>query len=80
MHTAEPFMPEPNASEIEVGIGKLKRCKSQGVDQIPAEVIQAGSETLCSENHKLINSIWNKEEFPHQWKESNCRICSQKGL
>jgi hypothetical protein len=39
MHTAEPFVPEPSASEFEVAIGKLKRYKSPGVDQIPAELI-----------------------------------------
>jgi hypothetical protein len=69
IHTAEPFMPEPCASEAEVAIGKLKRYKSPGADQIPAELIQAGGETLHSEIHKLIKLIWNKE-LPHQWKES----------
>jgi hypothetical protein len=39
MHTAEPFMPEPSASDVEVPVGKMKRCKSPGVDQIPAELI-----------------------------------------
>jgi hypothetical protein len=48
----------------------LKRYESPGVDQIPAELIQAGGETLRSEIHKLIKLIWNKEELPHQWKES----------
>jgi hypothetical protein len=65
MHTAEP-----SASEVEVAIGKLKRYKLPGVDQIPAELIQAGGETLHSEIHKLTKLIWNKEELPHQWKES----------
>jgi hypothetical protein len=68
MHTAEPFVPEPSASEVEVAIGKLKRYKSPGVDQIPAELIQAGGETLRLEIHKLIKLIWNKEELHHQWK------------
>jgi hypothetical protein len=31
---------------------------------------QAGGETLVSVIHKLITSIWNKEELPHQWKKS----------
>jgi hypothetical protein len=46
MHTAEPFVPDPSASEVEVTIRKLKRHKPPGVDQIPAELIQAGGETL----------------------------------
>jgi hypothetical protein len=49
MHTAEPFVPEPGASEVEVAIGKPKRYKSPGVDQIPAEVIKAGGETALGD-------------------------------
>jgi hypothetical protein len=79
MHTAEPFVPEPSASEAEVAIGKLKRYKSPGVDQIPAELIQAGGETLHSEIHKLIKLIWNKQELPHQWKESTVVPIHKKG-
>jgi hypothetical protein len=45
MHTAEPFVPEPSSSEAEVAIGKLKRYKSPGVEQIPAELINAGGKT-----------------------------------
>jgi hypothetical protein len=70
MHTAKPFVPEPSATVVEVAAGKLKRYKSPDVDQSPAELIQAGGETLCSEIHKFIKLIWNKEELPHQWKES----------
>jgi hypothetical protein len=40
------------------------------MDQIPAGLIKAGGRTNCSEIHKLINSIWNKEELPEQWKET----------
>jgi hypothetical protein len=70
IHTAEPFLPEPGAAEVEVAIRKMKRYKAPGSDQIPAELIQAGGEILHSEIHKLIMLIWNKEELPHQWKES----------
>jgi hypothetical protein len=48
----------------------LKKYKSAGSDQIPAELIQAGDETLLSVIHNLIGSICYKEEFPDQWKES----------
>jgi hypothetical protein len=61
MHTAEPFGPEPSVSVVETAIGKLKRTTSPGVDQIPAELIRAGGETVCSEINKLIKLIWNKE-------------------
>jgi hypothetical protein len=70
MHTAEPFVPEPSVSEVEVATRKLRRYKSPDADQIPAELIQAGGEALRPEIHKLIKLIWNKEELPHQWKES----------
>jgi hypothetical protein len=50
MHTAEPIVAEPSASEVEVAVGKLKRYESPGVDQIPAELIQAGAETLRSDS------------------------------
>jgi hypothetical protein len=79
MHTAEPFVPEPGASEVEVAIGKLKRYKSPGVDQIPAELIQTGGETLRSEIHKLIKLIWKKEELPLQWKGSVVVPIHKKG-
>jgi hypothetical protein len=48
----------------------LEKYKLLHIDQIPAELIQAGGETLWSEIHKIINSIWNKEELPGQSKES----------
>jgi hypothetical protein len=79
MHTAELFVPDPGASEFEVAVGKLKRYKSPGIDQISVELIQAGGETLRSEIHKLIKLIWNKEDFPHQWKESIAVPIHKKG-
>jgi hypothetical protein len=48
----------------------LKKYKSPGSDQFTAELIQACGETLWSEIHKCIHSIWSKEELPDQWKES----------
>jgi hypothetical protein len=79
MHTPKPFVPEPSASEVEVAIGKPKRYKPPCVDQIRAELIQAGGDTLSSEIHKLIKLIWNKEELLHQWKESIVVPIHKKG-
>jgi hypothetical protein len=78
MHTAEPYVPQPSASEVEVPIGKPKRYESPSTDQILAELIQAGGETLHSEIHKLIKLIWNKE-LPHHWKKSIVVPIHKKG-
>jgi hypothetical protein len=43
---------------------------AESLDQILAELIKAGYDTLCSEIHKLICSMRNKEELLQQWKES----------
>jgi hypothetical protein len=62
--TAEPLVPGPSHLEVEISIAKLKKYKSL------AELHQAGGETFVSVFHKLITTIWNKEEMPDQWKES----------
>jgi hypothetical protein len=46
----------------------LKWSKSPGSDEILAELIQAGGETLWSEINKLITSIWSKEELQNYGK------------
>jgi hypothetical protein len=42
-------------------------------------LIRAGGETLLSAIHKLVNSIWNKEELPDQWKYSIIVPIHKKG-
>ena len=78
IHTAEPLVPEPSASDVELAINKLKSHKSPGIDEIPAELIKAGGGTVCLEIHKLITSIWKKEKLPEDWKES-ITVPIQKG-
>ena len=60
----------PSAFEFEMAIGKLKGNKSLCTDQIPAKLVKAGGRTIRYEIHKLIISIWNKEEFTEEWRES----------
>jgi hypothetical protein len=66
----EPSVPSPSHLEAEIATAKLKKYKSPGSDQILTELIQAGGKILLAAIHKLINSVWNKEELPDQWKES----------
>jgi hypothetical protein len=64
------WMEEPKLVEgVEIAIENLKRCKSPGIDQILAELIQVRGNALHSEIHERIYYIRNKEEFPQQWKE-----------
>jgi hypothetical protein len=79
VHTAEPLVPGLSSLEVEIAIAKLKKYKSPGSDQIPAEHIQAGDEILLSAIHKLINSVWNKDELPDQWKQSIIVPVHKKG-
>jgi len=70
IHTAEPLLPYPSSLVFEMATEKLKRHKSLGIDKIPAELFKAWGRTIPSEIHKLIHSIWNKEELSEEWKES----------
>ena len=79
IHTAEPLVPEPSASEVELATDKLKSHKSPGIDQIPAELFKAWGRTICYETHKLIISISNWEELPEEWKESVIVPIHKKG-
>ena len=78
-HTAEPLVPEPSAFEVELAIEKLKSHKSPGIDQIPTELIKEGGRTIRYHIHKLIVSIWNKEELPEEWKQSIIVPIHKKG-
>jgi hypothetical protein len=76
IHTAEPLVPGHSHLEVEIAIAKLK---SINLHAIPAELYQAGGDTLVSVIHKLIALIWNKEELPDQWKESIIVPVHKKG-
>jgi len=79
MHIAEPLGPEPSTFEFEIDVEKLQRHESPGTDQIPTELIKAGGRKIRNEIHKLINSVWNKEELPEEWKESIIVYIYKKG-
>ena len=49
IHTSDPLVPETSTFDVEKAMKKLKRHKSLGIDQIPADLIKAGGKTLHSE-------------------------------
>jgi hypothetical protein len=58
----------------DLAIVKPKKYNLQGSYQI-----QAGSDTLWSQIHILVNSILRMEELPDQWKESIIAPMYKKG-
>ena len=44
IHTTEPLLPKPSASNVEMTIETLKSKKSSGTDRDPAELIKEGVE------------------------------------
>jgi hypothetical protein len=49
IHATEPLVPDSSPFEVEIAVLKFKSCKLPVIDQSPAELIQAGDETLHSE-------------------------------
>ena len=66
MHTTDTLQPEPSVFDFQTNIQNLNRYKSQGIHQIPKELLKAGDRTVRSQIHKLITSIWNKEKLPEK--------------
>jgi alkylated DNA repair dioxygenase AlkB len=79
IHTAEPLVPDPSPFEVEIATANLGRYKLQGNDHILTELNQTEGEELWSQIHKLLNSLWSKEELPDQWKESIIVLIYKKG-
>jgi hypothetical protein len=67
VHTAEPLVPGPGRLEVKIAIAKLLL---QSSDEIPEGLIQEGGKICLFVIQKLINSVWNKDKLPDQWKES----------
>ena len=70
--------------EVETVVKALKMGKSAGVDNIPAELVQAGGEVMIDILTKICNKIWKTGEWPTKWtqslvitlpKEDNLQLC-----
>ena len=53
--------------EVETAVKSLKKGKSAGVDNIPAQFLQAGGETLTGVLTIICNKIWQSGERPLPW-------------
>ena len=50
--------------EVEATVKSLKKGKSAGVDNIPAELVQAGGEDVITALTIICNEIWQTGEWP----------------
>ena len=59
--------PEVLESEIRAAIKKLKTGKAVGMDEIPAEALQAGGSTTVKAMKRIIDIIWQRGTWPEDW-------------
>ena len=57
-------------NEVEAAVQPLKKGKSAGVDNIPAELVQADGEDVITTLTTICNRIWQMGEWPTLWTHS----------
>ena len=57
----------PVLREVEAAISSLKHGKAAGVDNIPAELIKYGGETVIDILTSICNKIWQTGDWPIPW-------------
>ena len=57
----------------------MKKGKSAGVDNIPAELVKVGEEDAITTLTTICNKIWQTGEWPTPWTQSLVIILPKKG-
>ena len=65
--------------EVESAVQSLKKGKSAGVNNISAELVQAGGEDVITALTTICNKIWQTGELPTQWTQSLVITHPKKG-
>ena len=65
--------------KVEAAAQLLKKEKSAGVDNIPAELVQAGGEDVTTTLTTICNKIWQTGEWPTPWTQSLVITLPKKG-
>ena len=65
--------------EVEAAVKSLKKGKSAGIDNIPAELVQAGGEALITTLTTICNKIWQTGKWPTPWTQSLIITLPKKG-
>ena len=64
---------------MEAAAQPLKKGNSAGVNNIPAELVQAGGEDVITALTAICNKIWQTGEWPTPWTQSLVIILPKKG-
>ena len=64
---------------MEAAVQSLKKGKTTGVDNIPAELVQAGGEDVISALTTVCNKIWQTGEWPTPWTQTLVITLPKKG-
>ena len=70
---------EIRTDEVRKAIKTLKNNKSPGMDEITAEMLKHGKDSIVIELTKLFNKIWNTEEVPDDWRHGVIIKLPKKG-
>ena len=65
--------------EVEAAVQSLKKGKSAGVDNIPAELVQASGADVITALTTICNKIWLTGEWPTPWTQSFVITLPKKG-
>ena len=64
---------------VEAAVKSLKKGKSQGIGNIPGELVQAGGAAVIGALRKICNKIWQTGEWPKPWTQSLMITLAEKG-
>ena len=64
---------------MEAAVQSLKKGKSAGVDNIPAELVQVGGEDVITALKTICNKIWQTGAWPTPWTQSLVITLPKKG-
>ena len=65
--------------EVVGAVASLKKGKSAGVDDIPAELVQAGGQSMIDVLTEICDRIWRTGEWPTPWTQSLIITLPKKG-
>jgi len=70
---------EISISEVQHAIKKLKNNKAAGIDEIPAEYLKGGGDTMAQTLTHICNLVWSGEKVPDDWKKGIILPLPKKG-